>query len=144
MCCSVGRRIRDGRLRFLYRQDVRGNRIHVFVRHGGEVASDGQHGAGRGAVFACTTAAQIHDELFPGPRFWRRAKCIQWGRFPAVDDAAVECMSRFFTANRIERRMTRGAVSEAIDQQLAAIPLGIFRGIRRLLAGAKEQHIPEG
>ena len=143
MRCRVSRRAGYGRLRFLDRHDEGGDRLHVFFRHGGEIARDGQHRAGRGTVLAGAAAAQIGHELLLGPRLRRRAERIERGRFLAVHDTAVERVSQFFTADQIERRMTRRTVAEAIEQQLAAIPPGVLRRVRLLLAGMREQQVPE-
>src|SRR5580658_2286194 len=87
--------------------------------------------------------AQVFGDVIDAPAAETRALVArQIRRCPVIEFGPIKILVRFCRAQGVERRMARAAVTEAIDDVRAAIPVSGLAGIGLEIVGVEIEKIP--
>src|SRR5262249_19364775 len=95
-------------------------------------------------MIALPAVLQIKRKRGVVPRQRRRRSRVERVGGPAFGLAAGENILSFFRAQSIARRVAGAAVSKAVGEIGAAVPLGIPVRVGLIAPGAQEQKLPSG
>ena len=130
--------------RLIERRQVTGHGSNVGIGQRAQFFDHVPHRSGGDAMLLGVALAQVAVQLSGIPGYGRTRQSGQRRRFPAVDHRTCQIgLATLLCPERIARCMTRAAVAQAVDQVVAAIPLGGLRSVNLDGRGVMKQAVPQ-